>query len=225
MVQTIDLFKSKPPEAAMGIKEILADRMMGAMKPEEKQQMMDAMMEKFFSTLSAEDRRAMMDRMMEKFMSSMTSQEKQAMMMNMMPKMMGQMMGGGGMMGDRMSKHMAGMKGKMSAATGGAPEERKDGLPGGGMEAPWDMCRKMMARMGFAGGPESDSTPEINELFEEWAGQIEQEILEFIKPSGSIDLEKISAHFKLSKEAAASLLTRMAEKGKIAFQKEGGPKA
>jgi hypothetical protein len=205
----------------MGIKEILADRMMGAMKPEDKQQMMDAMMEKFFSTLSAEDRQAMMDRMMEKFMSSMTAGEKQGMMMNMMPKMMGQMMGGGGMMGDMMSKRMAGMKGRMSA---GAPEEGKDELKGGGMEGPWDMCRKMMARMGFAGGPESNSSPEIDPLFEEWAAQIEHEIMEFIKTSGSVDLEKISAHFKLSKEAAASLLTRMAEKGKIAFQKEGGPK-
>jgi len=201
----------------MGIKEKIAEGMMGTMKPEEKQRMMDTMMDRFFSTLSAEDRQKMMDGMMDKFMSSMTAEEKQAMTRNMMPKMMGQMMGGGGMMGDMMSKTMGGMKGRMAAGVEGEGKNEPQG--GGDMDAPWDMCKKMMARMGFGSGPEAGSTPEINQLFDEWIGQIEQEIVNFIKPSESIDVEKISGHFKLSKESVSCILTRLAQKGKISFNK------
>jgi hypothetical protein len=31
----------------------------------------------------------------------------------------------------------------------------------------------MMARMGFGAGPETNATPEVNQLFDEWVGQID----------------------------------------------------
>ncbi len=69
-------------------------------------------------------------------------------------------------------------------------------------------------------GYEFDAPPEIRRLFEEWLGQIEDEILDYTNKAKKIDAEEIAKHFKLSKESVIYILTRLAKKGKINFQKE-----
>jgi predicted transcriptional regulator len=204
----------------MDMKEKLAEMMMGKMNPEEKQRMMGAMMDRFFAAMSAAEKQKMMDGMMEKFMASMTAEEKQSMMQNMMPKMMGQMMGGG-MMGSMMSKMMGGMKNRMNQAADGVVNAGIENSEGGETaETPWDMCKKMMSKMAASNSREADTTPEMRQLFDEWIAQIEEEIMDFIGQSESIDVHKISEHFKLSDDSVASVLTRLAQKGKIHYKKE-----
>jgi len=66
-------------------------KMMGGMKPEEKESMMEKMMEKFFQDMKPEEKQKIMENMMSKMMGGMNMSEMMPMMMS---KMMGGMMGG-----------------------------------------------------------------------------------------------------------------------------------
>jgi len=97
--------------------EKIIERMMGKMKPEEKERMMEKMMEKFFADMTKEEKQKMMEEMMAKMMKRMDISE-------MMPQMMSKMMGSEGM---PMMKMMQEMCGKM----------------GEGDFKPWEMCEKI----------------------------------------------------------------------------------
>ena len=188
----------------MGLMDKMGERMMGKMDPEERKAMMDKMMGNFFGNMTPEDKQGMMSEMMEKFMGSMTAEEKKGMMQNMIPKMMAGMMGGGG----------SGMMNMMSMMMGGKKTEAKEKSEVSG-EMPWDMCKKMMAHMSKTSELATFATPEVRGLFEEWATQIEEEILRFLQDEKTDDLESLSAHFKLSAASITYFLTRLANKGKI----------
>lgn len=171
------------------------------------------MMDNFFSDMKPEDKQKMMAEMMEKFMNAMTPEEKQSMMQAMMPKMMESMMGGGtgSPMMNMMSMMMGGKgsRNKMNSMM----EETKSSTEQ--METPWDMCRKMMSAMSKTNELATFATPEVRDLFEEWATQIEDEILSYVQESKTDDVEKIAEHFKLSRNSVTFFLTRLANKGKI----------
>ena len=173
------------------------------------------MMDKFFSDMKPEEKQKMMEEMMDKFFKTMTPAEKQAMMQSMMPKMMGSMMGGGS------DSPMMNMMSMMMGGKG--PREMMQsamGTKGGGdeAEAPWDMCKKMMSTMGKTSELATFATPEVRELFEEWATQIEEEIFAYVQESKTDDTEKIAEHFKLSRNSVTFFLTRLAKKGKISLK-------
>ncbi len=105
---------------------------------------------------------------------------------------------------------MAGMMGRMMGC-GGEGEEGN---------APWDMCRKMMATIGRASDLATFATPEVRGLFEEWAAQIEEEILHFVQESKSTNADEIAAHFKLSRDSANYFLSRLSRQGKISLKAE-----
>ncbi len=200
----------------MGLKEKMAEKWMGNMNPQQRQEMMEAMMDNFFSKMSAAEKAKMMETMMEKFMAGLSPEEKQAMMGTMMPKMMGSLMGGqgspqGGMMGLMMGQGGS-MREMMSRMMAGRSE--------GQGESPWDMCRKMMASVSRASEMASFATPEVRSLFEEWAAQIEEEVLLYIKETQITDADQIAARFKLSKNSANFFLTRLAQQGKISLKAE-----
>jgi hypothetical protein len=212
----------------MGIKERMMDGMIDKMSAEQKQKAMEAMMEKFLGGLSSEERGKMMEGMMEKFLGGMSAEERNAMMSRMMPQMMGSMMGGEGMMG-MMGRMMGGMMGGgMRSEAGRGPESAGKGAEAGrqGAEAegaremPWDMCRKMMGAMTEGTQTARFATPEVRGLFDEWAAQIEEELLQFTKDAGGVDVQKAAEHFRLSKESTIYFLTRLAQKGKIEFGKK-----
>jgi len=156
-----------------------------------KEKMMEGMMDK----MSAEEKLRAMETMMEKFLGGMSAEERGKMMAGMMPKMMGE----GGPMG--MMRMMMG--GGKTAEAGG--------------ESPWDMCRKMMGAMSEGAQTSRFATPEVRGLFDEWAAQIEEEMLQFTKESGEVDVDKAAERFKLSRESTIYFLTRLAQKGKIKF--------
>jgi hypothetical protein len=197
----------------MGIKDSMADFMMGNMKPEEKSAMMDQMMNKFFEGIKPEEKQKMMEEMMGKFMDTMSPEEKQAMMQNMMPKMMGSMMGGGS--GSPMMNMMSMMMGGKGPMNMMKSSKEKDNNSEEKMEMPWDMCKKMMSSMGKTSELATFATPEVRQLFEEWAAQIEEEILSYVQGTKINETDKIAEHFKLSRESITYFLTRLANKGKI----------
>ncbi len=152
------------------------------------------MMDAMMGGVSAEEKKKMMD----SFFSNMSDAEKQGMMKD----MMGQMMGGGGMM--NMMSMMMGSKDS-----------------GSGESHPMEMCKKMMATMGKVSELATFATPEVRALFEEWAVQIEEELLKFIVEKGSSDPDTLARQFKLSRDSVVYFLTRLAQKGKIDLKAQG----
>jgi hypothetical protein len=200
----------------MGIKDKMMDSMMGNMSAEEKKEMMDNMMSKFMDTMTAEEKQNMMNGMMDKFFGSMSPEEKQGMMSSMMPKMMGSMMGSDSNGGSPMMGMMKNMMGGMMA---GRKDGDKNNAGSNGFN-PMEMCQKMMGHMGKSGELAAYATPEVRALFEEWAEQIENEILSFIKSNNNADPDKIAEHFKLSKDSISFFISKLSQKGKITLKAE-----
>lgn len=169
----------------------------------------EKMMEGMMGSMTGEERKEMMDKMMNNFFSNMTKEEKQEMMNNMMPKMMGMMMGGGEQgMGSNMMGSM--MKSMMS----GKHESGDSGFN------PMDMCRKMMSTIAQSSEIATFATPEVRQMFEDWAQQVDEEILNYVNESGSVDPEEIAAHLKISKNSVIYFLSRLAQKGKLNIKVE-----
>ena len=94
------------------------------------------------------------------------------------------------------------------------PREMMKGMMGEGFN-PMEMCRGMVGSVTKSAEMASYATPELRALFEEWLGQIEAEILDFLKGREAVAPEDVAGHFKLSKESAVFLLSKMAREGKI----------
>jgi hypothetical protein len=80
---------------------------------------------------------------------------------------------------------------------------------------PWDMCQRVMETLGRANDLASYATPELRQIFEEWLGQIEGEILEAVKEGGQSSVDSLAQRFKLSSESVQFILFRLARQGKI----------
>lgn len=100
------------------------------------------------------------------------------------------------------------------------PRERMKGMMGEGFN-PMEMCRGMIGSVTKSAEIASYATPELRGLFEEWLGQIEVEILDFLKGRDTASPEDVANHFKLSKDSAIFLLSKLAREGKIRISAGG----
>jgi predicted transcriptional regulator len=165
-----------------------------------KEKFINEMMGNQFKNMTSEERKQMMESMMEKFFSSMTDDEKK----DMMSGMMGKMMGNNPMMG--MMSMMMGRKGQKSERG-----EEKGKMP-------WDMCSEMMTGIRETANTAKFATSELRGLFDEWCQQIENELLDFIKEKGSININEMTEKFSLSEESIKYLLGRLANKNLIDYK-------
>lgn len=94
------------------------------------------------------------------------------------------------------------------------PREMMKGMMGEGFN-PMEMCRGMVGSITKSAEMATYATPELRMLFEEWMAQLEAEVLEFLKGREAVVPEDVAGHFKLSKESAIFLLSRLAREGKI----------
>jgi hypothetical protein len=161
--------------------------------------MKEKFMENMMDKMSFGEKKEMMNDMMEKFFAGMTEDEKK----ELMKEMMGKMMGGGGAE-DKMHHPMIGM---MNMMMGG-----KEGEAGFN---PMDMCKKMMGGMGQNRHAEQMTTPEIQTLFEEWARQMDSEVLGLIESGKEIKIDDMAAQLKISRDSLIFFLNRLARQGKI----------
>lgn len=178
----------------MGLKQWMLDSMMGQMTSEEREKMMGTMMDKFMASVTPEEK----ERLMRSMMGAMGDKEAGGGM----PRMMASVMGAGSPMA-RMMSMMMGSKGTAD----GCGDEKS--------EEPSDMCRRMMGAVGRANDLASYATPELRQIFEEWLGQIEGEILTAIKESGESNVDSLVQRFKLNAESVQFVLFRLARQGKI----------
>jgi len=62
------------------------------------------------------------------------------------------------------------------------------------------------------------STPELRGLFNDWLGEIEQEVLEFLENRNEVDPNEVAEHFRLERESVIFILGKLAREGKINMQ-------
>lgn len=170
------------------------------------------MKEKFFdgmmNQMSADEKKAMMGEMMDKFFAGVSEEEKREMMREMMTRM------SGGSPGQGMANPMMRMMGFMM---GGQKE--------GGEFNPMEMCKKMMGSAGRGGEAAAFATPEIRTLFEEWARQMDEEILGLLQNGVPSDLDQLATRLKISKESLIFFLARLAQKGEVDLRPQRAQKS
>jgi hypothetical protein len=169
--------------------------------------MKEKFMDGMIGGMSPEEKKAMMKEMMEKFFAGVSDEEKR----DMMKDMMGHMAGGpgAGPGGDNPMMDMMGMMESMMSGKGEAGEFN-----------PMDMCKKMMGTMGQSRESGVFATPEIRTLFEDWARQMDDELLGLLDAGAPADLDQLAARLKISKESLIVFLSRLAQKGKISLRPE-----
>jgi hypothetical protein len=68
------------------------------------------------------------------------------------------------------------------------------------------------------------STPELRNLFNDWMGAIEEEIVDFLRERETVNPDEVAVKFRLKKESIIFILGKLAAEGKIIMQ-ASGPKA
>lgn len=165
--------------------------------------MKDKFFEGMMGQMSADEKKAMMGEMMDKFFAGVSDEDKREMMREMMARMAG---GGAGQDAPHPMMRMMGFM------MGG----QKDG----GEFNPMEMCKKMMGSAGRFGESAAFATPEIRTLFEEWARQMDEEILAALDGGSPTDLDPLAARLKITKESLIFFLARLAQKGEVDLRPE-----
>jgi hypothetical protein len=62
------------------------------------------------------------------------------------------------------------------------------------------------------------STPELRGLFNDWLGEIEQEVIEFLADRNTVDHGEVAKHFRLERGSVIFILSKLAREGKINIQ-------
>jgi hypothetical protein len=79
---------------------------------------------------------------------------------------------------------------------------------------PLAMCRAMMNSAEARYDRASYATPELQVLFEEWARNVEDEVLSILRARGPLDLADVAAALKISPESALHLVAKLVREGK-----------
>jgi len=93
----------------------------------------------------------------------------------------------------------------------------------GGM-MPMQMCRMMTDSVARAAEMATWATPELRALFDDWAGQVKEELLaKLTEQGGEVDLAEIGAQLQLSSGSVAFLLVGLAREGKVSLKVSATP--
>lgn len=87
-------------------------------------------------------------------------------------------------------------------------------MPGAG-SSPMDMCAKMMESVSTSAQMAGFATPEVRALFDEWASELANEILQEILVSGQVEPANLGQKFKISESAAIYFVTRLIRENKV----------
>jgi hypothetical protein len=88
---------------------------------------------------------------------------------------------------------------------------------------PVEMSKEVISAASYSYEPATYSTPQLQCLFSDWLGEIEREILEFFDDRDNVDSDEVARHFKLERESAIFIISKLAQEGKINIQASGNP--
>ena len=151
--------------------------------------------------------------------------------------MANKMMGGMGNMMHPMAKKMMGWQEEGEFQTegeknaGAGPMEAGMGMGMGMMDKmmggmkdknfnPMEMCKQMTESVAATAEIAGFATPEVRALFEDWASEVEKEILTVIKEEGQISPLRIAEKFKISEDSALYFISKLIRDKKIKVNAE-----
>ena len=85
---------------------------------------------------------------------------------------------------------------------------------------PMEMCRRMGESVAATAEIAGFATPEVRALFEDWASEVEKEILNVIKEAGQITPLSIAEKFKISEDSALYFISKLVRDKKIKVNAE-----
>lgn len=82
---------------------------------------------------------------------------------------------------------------------------------------PMEMCKRMMETVSTTATMAGFATPEVRALFDDWATQVEGEVLSVIKQKGEVNPSTIAQELKISEDSALYFISKIIrdKKGKI----------
>ncbi|MCG2775758.1 MAG: winged helix-turn-helix domain-containing protein [Desulfobacterales bacterium] len=86
---------------------------------------------------------------------------------------------------------------------------------------PIEMSKEVLSAISHSYELATYSTPELRGLFNDWLGEIEREVLEFLKEKNRVDPNEVAQQLKLKRESVIFILSKLAREGKINMQASG----
>jgi len=86
---------------------------------------------------------------------------------------------------------------------------------------PIEMSKEVLATIHHSYELASYATPELRGLFNDWLGEIEVRVMDFVNSRKRIDPQELAAHFKLTTESIIFMLGKLAREGKITLAARG----
>lgn len=86
---------------------------------------------------------------------------------------------------------------------------------------PIEMSKEVLSAISHSHELATYSTPELRGLFNDWLGEIEIEMLDFLKQRETASPTEVACHFKLKEESVIFILGKLAREGKITMQASG----
>lgn len=80
---------------------------------------------------------------------------------------------------------------------------------------PMEMCKSMMESINNTAKMAGFATSEVRALFEEWANEVENEVLAFIKHSGQVNTTDIAKELKISEDSVLYFVSKLIREKKI----------
>ncbi len=84
-----------------------------------------------------------------------------------------------------------------------------------------EMSKEVLSAISYSYELATYSTPELRGLFNDWLGEIEQEVLGFLKDRNKVDPDEVAQHLKLRRESIIFILSKLAREDKINMQASG----
>ena len=85
---------------------------------------------------------------------------------------------------------------------------------GGGFN-PQEMCEKMTQSVESTAKLAGFATSEVQLLFEEWAAEVEKEILEILAEQEKVDLSEVAEELKISQDSVRYFISKLIREEKI----------
>lgn len=86
---------------------------------------------------------------------------------------------------------------------------------------PVEMSKEVISAISHSYELATYSTPELRGLFNDWLGEIEREVMEFLMDRNRVDPDDVAQHFRLERESVIFILGKLAREGKISIQASG----
>ncbi len=89
---------------------------------------------------------------------------------------------------------------------------------------PIEMSKEVLSAINHSYELASYATPELRGLFNEWLGEIEMRVIDFVDSRNRLDPQELATHFKLTTESILFVLGKLAREGKISMKTKGKAK-